>query len=172
MCRLDSRVLLLCSHPGVDARTSKSLALFNLIVGKHTLVSQIFHALSGTSSFFTLLVKGFFELVQHDLEVFDILHVELGHMLLELRLFTVNLVLQFNDFLSKSQLRSNGTMEGDAEANGELQIIKTEVWAIKPFINELVKDVHIEEGKIIEDFSLLLALNQHLKSVIGKIVVT
>ena len=49
-------------------------------------------------------------------------------------------------------------MEGDAEANGELQIIKTEVWAIKPFINELVQDLHIEEGKIIEDFRLLFAL--------------
>ena len=63
-------------------------------------------------------------------------------------------------------------MEGDAEANGELQIIKTEVWAIKPFVNELVQDVHIEEGKIIEDFRLLLALYYKLKSIISKIDVT
>ena len=48
-------------------------------------------------------------------------------------------------------------MEGGAEANGELKIIKTEVWAIKPFVNELVQDVHIKEGKIIEDLRLLLA---------------
>ena len=49
-----------------------------------------------------LLVKGFFELVQHDLEVFDILHAELGHMLLELSFLIVDLVLQFNNALSKS----------------------------------------------------------------------
>ncbi len=49
-----------------------------------------------------LLVKGFFELVQHDLEIFNILHVERGHMLLELSLFIVNLVLQFDDALSNS----------------------------------------------------------------------
>ena len=99
---MDGRFLLLCSHPGVDARTTKSLALFSLIVGKHTLVSQIFHALSGASSFFMLLVKSFFELVQHDLEVLDILHIEIGHMLLELSLFIVNLVLQFDDALRNS----------------------------------------------------------------------
>ena len=57
---------------------TKSLALLRLIVGQHTLVSQILHALTRSSSFFALLVKGFFVLVQHDLEVFDILHAELG----------------------------------------------------------------------------------------------
>ena len=53
-----------------------------------------------TLSFFTLLEKGFFELVQHDLEVLDLLHAELGHMLLELSFFKVNLLLQFDDALS------------------------------------------------------------------------
>ena len=81
---------------------TKSLALLILIVGKHTLVSQTLHALSGATSFFTLLVKGFFELVQHDLEVLDILHIERGHMLLELSLFIVNFVFQLNDALSNS----------------------------------------------------------------------
>ena len=40
--------------------------------------------------------------MQHDLEVLDILHIERGHMLLELSLFIVNLVLQFDDALSNS----------------------------------------------------------------------
>ena len=62
-------------------------------------------------------------------------------------------------------------MERDAEANWELKIIKTEVWAVKPLINELVQDLHIKEGKIIEDFRLLLALYQLLKSIITKIVI-
>ena len=62
-------------------------------------------------------------------------------------------------------------MEGDAGANSELKIIKTKVWAVEPLINELVQDLHIKEGKIIEDFRLLLALYQLLKSVIAKIVV-
>ena len=60
-------------------------------------------------------------------------------------------------------------MQGDAEANWELKIIKTEVWAVKPLINELVHDLHIKEGKIIEDFRLLLALYKQLKSIIAKI---
>ena len=91
------------------------------------------------------------ELMQHDLEVLDIFHVELGDVLLELNLFIINLVLQLNNSLCKSQLRSNGSMEGDTEANWELKIIKTEVWATEPLINELVQDLHIKEGKIIED---------------------
>ena len=62
-------------------------------------------------------------------------------------------------------------MEGDAEANWELKIIKTEVWAVEPLINELVQDLHIKEGKIIEDFRLLLALYKQLKSIIAKIVI-
>ena len=93
-------------------------------------------------------------------------------MLLELSLFIIDLMLQLNNFLSKSQLRSNGSMEGDVEANWKLKIIKTDIWAIKPVIDELVQNLNIEEAKIIEDFRLLLALNQQLKSVIGKIVVT
>ena len=59
----------------------------------------------------------------------------------------------------------------EAEANWELKIIKTEVWAVKPLINELLHDLHIKEGMIIEDFCLLLALDQLLKSIITKIVV-
>ncbi len=62
-------------------------------------------------------------------------------------------------------------MEGDAETNWELKIIKTKVWAVKPLINKFVQDFHIKEGKIIEDFRLLLALYKQLKSIIAKIVV-
>ena len=46
-----------------------------------------------------LLHKGFLELVHHCLEVLHFLHAELGHMLLELSLFIVNLLLQFNNVL-------------------------------------------------------------------------
>ena len=70
-------------------------------------------------------------------------------MLLELSLFIVNFVIQLNNLLCKSQLRSNGSMEGDTEANWELKIIKTEVWPVKPLINKLVQNLHIKEGKII-----------------------
>ena len=62
-------------------------------------------------------------------------------------------------------------MERDAEANWEMKIIKTEVWAVKPLINKLVQDLHIKEGKIIEDLRLSLALYQLLKSIIARIVV-
>ena len=62
-------------------------------------------------------------------------------------------------------------MERDAEANWELKIIKTEVWAVKPLINECVDDFNIKERKVIEDLCLLLALDQLLKSIIAKIVV-
>ena len=41
-------------------------------------------------------------------------------MLLELSFLIINLVLELNDSLSKSQLRSNGAIEGDIEANGKL----------------------------------------------------
>ena len=62
-------------------------------------------------------------------------------------------------------------MEGDAEANWKLKIIKTEVWVVKPLINEVIQDFHIKEGQIVEDLRLLLALYQLLKSIIAKIVV-
>ena len=62
-------------------------------------------------------------------------------------------------------------MEGDTEANGKLKIIKANIWAIKPLINELVYDFNIKERKVIEYLCLLLALDQLLKSVIAKIVV-
>ena len=77
-------------------------------------------------------------------------------------------MLQFNDSLSQSQLRSNGALKGDADANGELKIIKAEILIVEPFINEIVQDVHIEEGQIIEDLRLLLALDQLLESIIAK----
>ena len=70
-------------------------------------------------------------------------------MLLELSLFIIDLMLQLNNFLSKSQLRSNGSMEGDAEANGKLKIIKADIWAVKPLINECVDDFNIKERKVI-----------------------
>ena len=70
---------------------TKSLALLSLVVGLHTLVCQALDALTRAFSFFTLLEKGFLELVQHDLEVFDILHAELGHVLLELSFLIVDL---------------------------------------------------------------------------------
>ena len=63
-------------------------------------------------------------------------------------------------------------MEGDAEANGKLKIIKANIWAVKPLINECVDDFNIKERKVIEDLCLLLALDQLLKSVIAKTVVT
>ena len=49
-----------------------------------------------------LLQKSFFKLMQHDLEVSDVLNTELRHMLLELSLLIINFVLQLNDALSKS----------------------------------------------------------------------
>ena len=62
-------------------------------------------------------------------------------------------------------------MEGDAEANWELKIIKTVVWAVEPLINEIIQNVHIEEGQIIEDLRLLLALDQLLESIISKFLI-
>ena len=89
-------------------------------------------------------------------------------MLLELFHLKVNLVLQFNNSLGQSQLRSNCALEGDADANGKLKIIKAEILIVEPFINEIVQDVHIKEGQIIEDLRLLLALDQLLESIIAK----
>ena len=66
------------------------------------MVSQALHALPRTLSLCAFLEKGFFELVQHNLEVFHLLYTELGHMLLELSLFIVNLLLKFDDALSES----------------------------------------------------------------------
>ena len=110
--------------------------------------------------------------MQHLLEVLNISHAELGHVLLELSLLIVNFVLQFNNFLSQSQLICNGSMEGDTDANWKLKIIDAEARIFKPLINEVVQDVHIKEGQVIEDLRLLLALYQQLKSIITKIFVT
>ena len=63
-------------------------------------------------------------------------------------------------------------MEGDAEANRKLKIIKGDIWAVKPLINECVDDFNIKERKVIEDLCLLLSLDQLLKSVICKIFIT
>ena len=76
--------------------------------------------------------------MQHHFEVLDISHTELGHVLLELFLLIVNLVFQFNTLLSQSQLRSNGTLERDADANWELKIIKAEIRVVKPLTNEVI----------------------------------
>ena len=76
------------------------LALLSFIVRLNTLGSEDLHALSRSFGFITFLMKRLLELMHHGLGVLDVCHTELGHMLLELRLFTVNLVLQFNDFLS------------------------------------------------------------------------
>ena len=59
-------------------------------------------------------------------------------------------------------------MEGHVDANGKLKIIKAEILIVEPFINEIVQDVHIKEGQIIEDLRLLLALDQLLKGILTK----
>lgn len=59
-------------------------------------------------------------------------------------------------------------MKGDTNANGELKIIKTEILIVEPLINEIVQDIHIEEGQIIEDLRLFLALDQLLERIIAK----
>ena len=46
--------------------------------------------------------KSFFKLMEHDLEVADVLNTQIGHMLLELSLLKINLVFELNDALSKS----------------------------------------------------------------------
>ena len=112
------------------------------------------------------LAKCLLEVIQHQFEFLDISHTELGHVLLELFLLIVNLGFQFNNLLSQSQLRSNGTLKGDADANWELKIIKTETLIVKPFINESIQNVDVKEGQIIEDLRLLLALYQLLKSIV------
>ena len=61
-------------------------------------------------------------------------------------------------------------IEGDAEANWKLQIIKAEIWCVKPFINEVMEDGHMKERQVIEDLCFL-ALDQLLKSIICKIVI-
>ena len=86
-------------------------------------------------------------------------------MLLELFLLEVYLSLQFNYALSQSKLRSNGALESNADANGELKVIKAEILIIKPLINEVPQNVYIKEGQIVEDLRLLLALDQLLQSI-------
>ena len=67
-------------------------------------------------------------------------------MLLELFLLEVDLSLQFYYALSQSNLRSNGALESDADANGKLKVIKAEILIIKPLINEVLQNVYIKEG--------------------------
>ena len=50
-----------------------------------------------------LLQKVFLKLMQHDLEALHFLHVELGHILLELSLFMINFLLQFNNALGNGK---------------------------------------------------------------------
>ena len=63
-------------------------------------------------------------------------------------------------------------MEGDTYVHWELKIINAEARVVKPLINEIVQNIHIKEGQIVEDLRLLLALYQQLKSIIAKITVT
>ena len=53
-------------------------------------------------------------------------------------------------------------MEGDAEANGQLQIFEADVWCGKPFVDEVVDDGDIKERQIVEDFSFFFALDELL----------
>src|SRR4051812_31122655 len=62
-------------------------------------------------------------------------------------------------------------MEGGVDVNWQLEIINAEAWIIKPFVDEVVQHVHIKEGQIVEDLRLFLALDQHLKGIITKIVI-
>ena len=86
-------LLLLGSHLRVAARTPKCLALLSFILSLNTLGSENLHALTRTFGFFTFLVKRFLELMQHDLEVLDVCYAELGHVLIELSLFIIDLML-------------------------------------------------------------------------------
>ena len=47
------------------------------------------------------LQKSFFELMEHDLEVANVLNTQIGHMLLKLSLLKVNHVLELNYAPSK-----------------------------------------------------------------------
>ena len=118
-----------------------------------------------------LLAKRLLEVIQHQLELLNISHTKLGHMLLELFFLKINFVFEFDDLFSQSHLRSNGTLECDTDANRKLMIIKTEIWVVKPFINEVIQYGYVEEGQIIEDLYLLLALYQLFKSILTKLVI-
>ena len=114
------------------------------------------------------LAKCLLEVIQHQLEFLNISHTKLGHVLLELFFLIVNFVFQFNYPLSQSQLRCNGTLKGDVDANWELKIIKADIWAVNPLINECVDDFNIKERTVFEDLRLLLTLDQLLKSILTK----
>ena len=92
--------------------------------------------------------------MQHLLEDLHISHIELGHVLLEMRLLMINLVLELDDFLSQGQFVGNGSMECDADVHGQLKVINTDALVVKPFINEVVQDVNIKEEQITEDLRL------------------
>ena len=109
--------------------------------------------------------------MHHLLQALNISHAELGHVPLELRFLIVNLVLQFDDLLSQSQLICNGTVERDTDANWKLKIIDAGAWFVKPFINVGIQNVDVKEGQIVEDLRLFLALYQQLKSIITKLII-
>ena len=110
--------------------------------------------------------------MQHLLEDLNICHAELGHVLLEVSLLIVNFILELDNLLSQGQFTSNGSMEGDADVHREMKIINTDVLIVEPLIDEVVQNVNIEEGQVVEDLCLLLALDKHLKSIITKIFIT
>ena len=60
------------------------------------------HSLSRTFGFVTFLVKRLLELMHHDLEILNVFNIELGHVLLELSLFVIDLMLQLNNFLRRA----------------------------------------------------------------------
>ena len=107
--------------------------------------------------------------MQHLLEALNIIHAELCHVLLELCLLKINFVLHLDNLLSQGELISNGSVEGDADVNWQLKIINAEARVIKLFVDEVVHNIHIKEGQIVEDLRLLLALDQQLKGIITKI---
>ena len=109
--------------------------------------------------------------MQHLLEDLNICHTELGHVLLEMSLLIVILVLELDNLLSQGQLISNGSMECDADVHRKLEIINTDALVIEPFIDEVIQNINIKEGQIVEDLCLLLALDKHLKSIITKIFI-
>ena len=62
-------------------------------------------------------------------------------------------------------------MKSDTDVHWQLQVINTDALVIEPFIDEVVQNVNIKEGQIVENLRLLLALDQHLKGFITKIFI-
>ena len=76
-----------------------------------------------------------------------------------------------DNLLSQGQLTGNGSMECDVDVHWKLKIINTDAPVIEPFIDEVIQNINIKEGQIVEDLCLLLALDKHLQSIITKIFI-